>query len=57
MRHRARRDTYLTIRVTPAERDRVHEVAARDDVPAAWLVREAIRRELRRRAEREESAR
>jgi hypothetical protein len=49
MSRQFRRDTWLTVRVTQRERRALEEAAAREEITGAELVREAVRREIRRR--------
>jgi len=43
------RNHYLVVRMTVREREALHDAAAQDDLTGAELVREAVRREIRRR--------
>jgi hypothetical protein len=49
MAKRLLRDHYLVVRMTIREREALYAAAAQDDLTSAELVREAVRRELRRR--------
>lgn len=47
MKKKRRRDKNLLVRITEAEKLALQKVAAREDVPAAQLVRRAVREFVR----------